>query len=290
MAVGCEDGFVRLVTASRGPEGIEITGDRPACVRGQPIRIQAGPSGSMQGPAERHWGYTHPVLVDWDGDGREDLLVSDIFGYLRYYRNVGTTSRPTYARPRRLRLDGQPFETVWRIAPAIGDLDGDGELEVLTQDERGYLTVLRRDPKAVLDLSRVYQPRDTSGRRIQLEERGGVKGSFTGRAKLALTDWFGRGRLDLLCGIIDRRGKALVLENVGPQRRPRFKPPAEIPLQRYGCRLGRLGSHTPRPAPLGMAAGSDLLVGADDGQIYYFSREYLAGEHHGKAWEYERRQ
>ena len=38
---------------------------------GQTIRIQAGPNGSIQGPAEAKWGYTSPYVADWDADRAE---------------------------------------------------------------------------------------------------------------------------------------------------------------------------------------------------------------------------
>src|SRR5262249_34054615 len=44
------------------------------------IRIMAGPNGSVQGPAERKWGYTNISVADWDLDGKLDILVNDITG------------------------------------------------------------------------------------------------------------------------------------------------------------------------------------------------------------------
>src|SRR5262249_10308121 len=43
---------------------------------GQVIRIMAGPSGSVQGPAETKWGYTNISVADWDLDGKLDILVN----------------------------------------------------------------------------------------------------------------------------------------------------------------------------------------------------------------------
>lgn len=61
-------------------------------IDGRPIRITAGPNGSIQGPAEAKWGYTVPDVADWDADGRPDLIVNSIWGKVVWYRNPGLPS------------------------------------------------------------------------------------------------------------------------------------------------------------------------------------------------------
>ena len=42
-------------------------------------------------------GHAAPLYIDWDGDGRRDLLVGQFGeGKLRIYRNVGTASQPRF--------------------------------------------------------------------------------------------------------------------------------------------------------------------------------------------------
>lgn len=42
-------------------------------------------------------GHSAPLFVDWDGDGRRDLLVGQFGeGKLRIYRNVGTAGQPKF--------------------------------------------------------------------------------------------------------------------------------------------------------------------------------------------------
>ena len=68
---------------------------------------------------------SHPALVDLDGDGDLDLVVGNEAGELRLFRNRGTASDPRWTEEAAA-LPRLPY-----VAPAFGDLDGDGRLELL---------------------------------------------------------------------------------------------------------------------------------------------------------------
>lgn len=69
-----------------------------------------------------------PALGDLDGDGDLDLVVGEGGGTLTYFRNVGTPSEPEFER---VSSDWLGIEVDRRSAPALGDLDGDGDLDLL---------------------------------------------------------------------------------------------------------------------------------------------------------------
>jgi len=71
-----------------------------------PIRFQAGPSGSIQGPLEAKWGYTTQSVADWDGDGQPDIIANSIWGQIVWFRNIGTRTAPQLAA-------SAPIEVEW---------------------------------------------------------------------------------------------------------------------------------------------------------------------------------
>lgn len=249
---------------------------------GEVIRIQAGPNGSIQGPAEAKWGYTVPVAADWDGDGLSDVMINSIWGEILWCRNIGSRTQPQLATAERVEVewDGKPpkpewtwweprgkqLVTQWRTTPLMYDLNQDGLLDLVMLDHEGYLAFFQRERRdgglALLPGKRIFK--DKSGNPLRMNEKRAGK---SGRRKILLIDWDRDGRLDLLANGLNIDFH----RNVGEAGEFRFADPTPL-----GQRL--LAGHSTCPTLVDWDRDGvrDLLVGAEDGYFYYLKN--TAGE------------
>lgn len=69
-----------------------------SAVRAEPPELAAGVKVEAEGgPIEVQVGHLVPVVVDWDRDGKKDLLVGQFLqGKIRFYRNAGEDAAPRF--------------------------------------------------------------------------------------------------------------------------------------------------------------------------------------------------
>lgn len=194
------------------PLGSSLVEKRRDC--STPIRIMAGPNGSIQGPCEPKWGYTTLSVADWDGDGLKDILVNSILGNVFWYKNIGEKGRPRLDQPRAVEVEwdgaapklswgwrfpkGKELLTQWRTTPYAIDFNSDGLTDLIMLDTEGYLAFYERYRDADGSLKLAPPKRvlvDAEG--VALRLNSGRAGS-SGRRKICVADYNGDGKLDVL--------------------------------------------------------------------------------------------
>lgn len=243
---------------------------------GRIIRIQAGPNGSIQGPAEAKWGYTTQTVADWDHDGLLDIVVNSIWGKIIWYRNIGVLGKPLLdgARPINVAWQGktpkpewnwwdpvdQELVSHWRTTPVAVDWNRDGLTDLVMLDHEGQLAFFERAKEkggvVLLPGKQIFV--DEAGQPINLIR--GPSGK-SGRRKLEITDWDGDGMQDILFN----GENADFYRNLGERD-------GKVMLKNRGTMDARkVSGHTSSPTLVDWDGNGvpDLLVGSEDGRLYY---------------------
>ncbi|MFO0979848.1 MAG: VCBS repeat-containing protein [Planctomycetaceae bacterium] len=271
-------GYIEIFENESGP-GVESprwAAPKKLMLGDQPFRIQAGPNGSIQGPAEAQWGYTTLNVADWDVDGLPDVVFNSILGRVSWMKNVGTRALPRFEEVRPvdvdwkqpqpnlawgwLRPDGAGLLTQWRTTPVIHDFNQDGLSDLAMLDHEGYLAFFERHRED--GQLRLKAPRrafvDESGQPLRLT--AGVAGK-SGRRKLCVTDWDGDGKFDFLLN----SANADLLKQVEARDGAWVMKPAGSLAKR------NIEGHDVSPTTVDFDGNGvpDFLGGAEDGRMYY---------------------
>ncbi|MFH1999924.1 MAG: VCBS repeat-containing protein [Planctomycetota bacterium] len=75
-----------------------------------------------------------PLLYDWDGDGKKDLLVGGDDLEVLFYKNLGTEEKRVFGGAIKLEADGKPIKKGIRARLAVADWNNDGKMDLLLGD------------------------------------------------------------------------------------------------------------------------------------------------------------
>jgi hypothetical protein len=132
-----------------------------------------------------------PVLVDWNNDGKKDLVVGDDNGYVRLYLNSGANNDPQFTTFTYIKVNNVNIKVSYSASPEVCDLDGDGKKDLLISDYSGYIYFYRNSGENA-------NPTFTAQERL-LAGTSYMKTNST-YARIDVVDWDEDGDLDIIAG------------------------------------------------------------------------------------------
>ena len=158
-----------------------------------------------------HSGWRIPRVIDWNVDGRPDLLIG-AGGYVWLYLNNGSATVPSFAAGTKVRAAGTDIYAGTGSSPiALMDMTGDGVKDLVVGDSASKLRVYRNT--AAAGAAPVYAAaffvKHTNGTDYTLADR-----------RFDLGDWNGDGKPDLVTGTYS--GDVQLFLNTGTAADPRF--------------------------------------------------------------------
>jgi hypothetical protein len=145
-----------------------------------------------------------PCIVDWNGDGRFDLLVGSWSGELFLFLNEGSRGQPVFGKP--IKLNDGKLDVGSDSSPDMADLNGDGKKDLIVGNEKGEVFIF-------LNIGKDQHPQfANAGDKILLR--------FHDNASPRILPWAPSALLDLV--VADRYGEVTLCPNKGQAASPAY--------------------------------------------------------------------
>lgn len=142
-----------------------------------------------------------PMVVDWNNDGRKDLVVGALDGRIHIFINEGTNTEPDFQTVQYAQENGADLVVpTERSSPESLDLDDDGRKDLLTGNTEGQLLFYRNVGTDDAPLFSGYVLVESDGVPIDLPPDPPALGP---RSRPFVCDWTGDDLTDVLIGAGD---------------------------------------------------------------------------------------
>jgi hypothetical protein len=194
--------------------------------------------------------------VDWNDDGKKDILTGENSGNIRIYLNTGTDAAPAFSGYTLLQVAGSTFDSGYYSWIHVTDWNNDTLPDVLCGESYGTIYLLLNEGKP-------GAPLFNSTRKLM---SGSATLDVGSRSSPTVVDWNGDGKKDLLSG--NSSGQIYYFENTGTDSDPVFG--GFTPLYVGGSLLDVGYDAHPDVADWNNDGVMDIITGEFYGNVLYF--------------------
>ncbi len=191
----------------------------------------------------------HSTAIDWNKDGRVDLIAGDEDGKISYLKNVGKSEKGVlqFEPPRFFRQEAKYVDFGALTAPRVFDWDGDGLDDIVSGNGVGHIGFIKNlgGKVPVWDAPKLLTVNDEPIRIIPDK-------ALWGYTTIDVADWDHDDLPDIL--VNHHHGNVLWFRNIGTRTSPKLSEPQPITVQ-----WGDNGPLRPAWVP-GTAQDNELLA------------------------------
>jgi hypothetical protein len=150
-----------------------------------------------------------PAVVDWNGDGKKDLVVGNSSGKVFVFINFVNNKSPIF-HPDSVKTS---IKVSGHAKPFIADLNNDGKFDVVSgsSDGKVYIFINEGDSK------------NTKFGKPQMLQANNKEVALPGPTSVIALDWDDDGKTDLLVANKGKKFGVYLLLNTGTKEKPEFK-------------------------------------------------------------------
>ena len=151
-----------------------------------------------------------PYIVDWNNDGRKDIILGQSNGEISLFINIWNNKQPIFAPE--IKLNDGDIDVGSSSSPAMVDWNGDGKKDLIVGNQKGEVYVF-------LNIGEDYAP-EFQSTCIKTEIK------VPAYARPFIVDWNHDGKFDIISGSLEGawgfKGKVYIFINKGDTKNPKF--------------------------------------------------------------------